>query len=323
MKILVLPGDGIGPEITAATLAVLDRADALFQLELQWQHEEIGLPALRKEGTTLPARVLEAARSSEGVILGPLSTYEYPPRDKGGINPSAEFRTKLDLYANIRPAKSRLGVGLTGKPVDLVIYRENTEGFYADRNMYSGSGEFMPTEDMALAVRRVTAKCCERIARRAFEAAMTRRRKVTAIHKANVFRISDGLYLREVRKVAKEFPVVQLEEIIVDAMAALLLRDPMRFDVIVAENMYGDILRTRRPSFRAAWASAARSTPGMSIASRKRSTGRPPTLPARTGRIPPRSSFRPPCCSNGWPLATARARSPTRQGASTPPSTRP
>jgi isocitrate/isopropylmalate dehydrogenase len=242
MKILVLAGDGIGPEITAATLAVLERANALFKLGLQWQHEEIGLPALKKEGTTLPARVLEAARSSDGVILGPLSTYDYPPRDKGGINPSAEFRTKLDLYANIRPARSRLGVGLTGKPVDLVIYRENTEGFYADRNMHMGIGEFMPTEDMALAVRRVTAKCCERIARRAFEAAMTRRRKITAIHKANVFRISDGLWLREVRKVAQDFPQVQLEEVIVDAMAALLLRDPMRFDVIVAENMYGDIL---------------------------------------------------------------------------------
>src|SRR2546426_8477945 len=242
MKILVLPGDGIGPEITAATLAVLDRANVLFKLGIQWQHEEIGLTALKKEGTTLPARVLEAARLSEGVILGPLSTYEYPAREKGGINPSAEFRTKLDLYANIRPAKSRLGVGLTGKPVDLVIYRENTEGFYADRNMHMGIGEFMPTEDMALAVRRVTAKCCERIARRAFEAAMTRRRKVTAVHKANVFRISDGLFLREVRKVATEFPQVQLEEIIVDAMAALLLRDPMRFDVIVAEHMYGDIL---------------------------------------------------------------------------------
>lgn len=242
MKILVLPGDGIGPEITAATLTVLERANALFRLELQWQHEDIGLPALKKEGTTLPPRALEAARSSDGVILGPLSTYEYPPRDKGGINPSAELRTKLDLYANIRPARSRMGVGLTGKPVDLVIYRENTEGFYADRNMHTGIAEFMPTEDMALAVRRVTAKCCERIARRAFEAAMARRRKVTSVHKANVFRISDGLWLREVRKVAQDFPKVQLEEIIVDAMAALLLRDPMRFDVIVAENMYGDIL---------------------------------------------------------------------------------
>jgi 3-isopropylmalate dehydrogenase len=176
------------------------------------------------------------------VILGPLATYDYPARDKGGLNPSAEFRTKLDLYANIRPAKSRLGVGLTGKPVDLVIYRENTEGFYADRNLHEGIGEFMPTPDMAMSVRRVTAKCSERIARRAFEAAVRRRGKVTAIHKANVFRVSDGLWLREIRKVAKEFPQVQLEEVIVDAMAALLLRDPMRFDVIVAENMYGDIL---------------------------------------------------------------------------------
>src|SRR5207302_9731628 len=138
---------------------------------------------LKKEGTTLPQRVLDAARKADGVILGPLSTYEYPPRERGGFNPSAEMRTKLDLYANIRPAKSRLGVGLTGKPVDLVIYRQNTEGFYADRNMYSGSGEFMPTEDMALAVRRVTAKCCERIALRAFEAARARRSKVTAGHK--------------------------------------------------------------------------------------------------------------------------------------------
>ena len=242
MKILVLPGDGIGPEITAATLAVLERADALWKLGLEWQPEEIGLPSLRKEGTTLPARVLDAARAAAGVILGPLATYDYPARDQGGLNPSAEFRTKLDLYANIRPAKSRLGVGLTGKPVDLVIYRENTEGFYADRNLYQGIGEFMPTEDMALSVRRVTAKCCERIARRAFEAAVLRRKKVTAVHKANVFRISDGLWLREIRKVAKEFPGVQLEEVIVDAMAALLLREPMRFDVIVAENMYGDIL---------------------------------------------------------------------------------
>src|SRR5262245_63577283 len=100
----------------------------------------------------------------------------------------------------------------------------------------------MPTPDMAMSVRRVTAKCCERIARRAFEAAAGRRKKVTAIHKANVFRVSDGLWLREIRKVAKDFPQVQLEEVIVDAMAALLLRDPMRFDVIVAVNMYGELL---------------------------------------------------------------------------------
>jgi 3-isopropylmalate dehydrogenase len=242
MKILVLPGDGIGPEISQATLIVLDRANALYKLGLEWQRDEIGFVTLKKEGTTLPPRVMVAARAAAGVLLGPVSHLDYPDRDQGGINPSGEMRVKLDLYANIRPARSRLGNGLTGKPVDLIIFRECTEGFYADRNMFMGIGEFMPTEDMAMAVRRVTAKCCERIARRAFESAMTRRKKVTAVHKANVLRISDGLFLREFRKVAKDFPEVAVDEKIVDAMAALLVRDPSKFDVIVTTNMFGDIL---------------------------------------------------------------------------------
>ena len=242
MKILVLPGDGIGPEITDATLAVLDRASAKFKLGLEWQLQDIGLTTLRTQGSTLPADVMEAARNAPGIILGPVSHLDYPERDQGGINPSGELRVKLDLYANIRPAKSRLGVGLTGKPVDLVIFRECTEGFYADRNMYQGTGEIMPTEDVALSIRKVTARQCRRIARVAFESAMKRRRKVTAVHKANVLRVSDGLFLREVRNVARGFPLVELEERLVDAMAALLLRDPSRFDVIVTGNMFGDIL---------------------------------------------------------------------------------
>jgi 3-isopropylmalate dehydrogenase len=242
MKILVLPGDGIGPEITDATLEVLDRANARHGLGLEWQMAEIGLAALTKRGSTLPEDVMEAARNAPGIILGPVSHLDYPPREQGGINPSGEFRVKLDLFANIRPAKSRMGVGLTGKPVDLVIFRECTEGFYADRNMHLGRGEFMPSPDMALAVRKVTARQCERIARVAFQAARRRRRKVTAVHKANVLHISDGLFLREVRKVAGEFPDVELDEKIVDAMAALLVRDPSRFDCIVTGNMFGDIL---------------------------------------------------------------------------------
>lgn len=242
MKILVLPGDGIGPEITDATLSVLDRANARFKLGLEWQIQDIGLTTLRTLGSTLPADVMEAARKAPGIILGPVSHLDYPERDQGGINPSGELRVKLDLFANIRPAKSRLGVGLTGKPVDLVIFRECTEGFYADRNMYQGLGEFMPTEDMALSVRKVTARQCQRIARVAFESAMKRRKKVTAVHKANVLRISDALFLREVRKVARDFPQVELDEKIVDAMAALLVRDASRFDVIVTTNMFGDIL---------------------------------------------------------------------------------
>jgi len=242
MKILVLPGDGIGPEITAATLAVLDRANAKFKLGLEWQMMDMGLKTLKSQGSTLPDAVMDAARKAPGIILGPVDHLQYPPRERGGINPSGEFRVKLDLFANIRPAKSRMGVGLTGKPLDLVIFRECTEGFYADRNMFSGRGEFMPTEDMALAVRKVTARQCRRIAEVAFAWARKRRKKVTAVHKANVLHISDGLFLREVRKVAEQYPDVELDEKIVDAMAALLVRNPTQFDCIVTGNMFGDIL---------------------------------------------------------------------------------
>ena len=120
--------------------------------------------------------------------------------------------------------------------------RENTEGFYSDRNMYAGSGEFMPDADSAFSIRKITARGSARIARAAFLLARGRRRKVTAVHKANVVKLSDGLFLREVRKVAKEFPDVEFEELIVDATAALLIRTPERFDVIVTTNMFGDIL---------------------------------------------------------------------------------
>lgn len=242
MKILVLPGDGIGPEITDATLSVLNQANEKFKLGLSWQIEEMGFGALKKHGSTMPENIMAAARKAPGILLGPVSHLDYPAPDKGGVNPSGWLRVQLDLFANIRPAQSRMGVGLTGKPVDLVIFRECTEGFYADRNMHTGRGEFMPTEDVAIAVRKVTARQCKRIARVAFEWAMKRRKKVTAVHKANVLHISDGLFLREVRNVAKEYPDIAYDEKIVDAMAALLVRDPSAFDCIVTGNMFGDIL---------------------------------------------------------------------------------
>jgi 3-isopropylmalate dehydrogenase len=127
-------------------------------------------------------------------------------------------------------------------PMDLVIVRENTEGFYADRNMHQGIGEFMPTPDVALAVRKVTAKASERIARSAFELAGKRRGKVTAVHKQNVMRISDALFLDQVRAVAKEHPAMAYDEQLVDSLAAMLVRDAARYDVIVTTNMFGDIL---------------------------------------------------------------------------------
>lgn len=242
MKLLVLPGDGIGPEIVAATLAVLDRLNTIHRLGLSWEHRDIGFAALKTDGTTLPGSVIDAVAGSDGVILGPVSHLDYPPAEQGGVNPSGLLRTRFNLYANIRPARSRQGMTILREPMDLVIVRENTEGFYADRNMHQGLGEFMPTPDMALAVRKVTAEASRRIARTAFDLARARRRKVTAVHKQNVLRVSDALFLREVRAVAADYPDVELDDVLVDAATALLIRTPSRFDVMVATNMFGDIL---------------------------------------------------------------------------------
>jgi 3-isopropylmalate dehydrogenase len=242
MKILVLPGDGIGPEITDATLRVLAAAKDTFNLDLEVEQREIGLAALAATGTTLPGEVLTEIREVEGVLLGPVSHYDYPARADGGINPSAELRTVFDLYSNVRPCRSRQDLSVLRQPMDIVIVRENTEGFYSDRNMYAGSGEFMPDENTAFSIRKVTARASQAVARTAFELASQRRKKVTAVHKANVVKLSDGLFLREVRKVAEEFPDVELEELIVDATAALLIRRPHTFDVLVTTNMFGDIL---------------------------------------------------------------------------------
>ena len=243
LRILVLEGDGIGPEITAATLEVLRAADKKFGLDFEFSKADIGWVAHKASGTTFPDAVEVAAKAADGVLLGPVSHNDYPPRDQGGLNPSGELRKRLDLYANIRPARSREGFPpRCGKAVDLVVVRENTEGFYADRNMFMGSGEFMPTKDVALAVRKVTREGSMRIAETAFKLAMQRRKKITCVHKANVLRISDGLYLECTRAVAAKYPQVQYEERIIDAMAALLIRDAGVFDVIVTTNMFGDIL---------------------------------------------------------------------------------
>jgi isocitrate/isopropylmalate dehydrogenase len=241
--LVVMEGDGIGPEITAATLGVLRVADRAFGLGLRFTPVTIGQASLRANGTTLTEAAFEAARDADGVVLGPVSHHEYPPVEKGGINPSGALRKRLDLYANIRPAKTRAGIPpKCGVPVDLVIVRENTEGFYADRNMFVGSGEFMPTPDVALSVRKITRQGCTRIAEAAFELAMRRRKKVTAVHKANVLRVSENFFLDCVREVGARYPSVAYEEVIVDAMAAMLVRDASRYDVIVTTNMFGDIL---------------------------------------------------------------------------------
>ncbi len=242
MKILVLEGDGIGPEICAATVACLQDISRARQLGLEFESADIGFAGLKKHGSTLSDAVFERARAADGVILGPVSTAEYPPADKGGINPSAALRKGLDLYANIRPSKVRPGIPAIAKQMDLVVVRENTEGFYADRNMFRGSGEFMPTEDVALAVRKITRQGCHRIAEAAFDLATRRRKHVTAVHKGNVLHLSEGLFEEEVRKVAARYPAVTVDDMHIDAACSHLVRTPEHFDVIVTTNMFGDIM---------------------------------------------------------------------------------
>jgi len=242
VKILILPGDGIGPEIMAATVAALGALNDKFALKLDFEERAVGLKALEAEGSTLSDDLLGRIRDAEGTVLGPADTYAYPPPGDGGVNPSATIRKALDLYANIRPSRSRAGVPSAAADMDLVIARENTEGFYADRSMFLGSGEFMPTEDVALAVRKITRQGSRRIAETAFELASRRRKKVTVVTKANVLKVTEGLFLEETRAVAGANPDVELDEVLIDAMAALLVRTPAAFDVVLTTNMYGDIL---------------------------------------------------------------------------------
>lgn len=245
MRILVLPGDGIGPEIVESSMTVLKAADEKYKLGLSFDYDEVGFTSLDKYGTTLRQEVLDKAKTYDGIILGTQSHADYPAPEKGGRNVSAGFRIGLDLYANVRPARTRPFLTSNmkeGKSMDLVIMREATEGFYPDRNMSRGWGEVMPSPDMALSTRKITRHCSERIARRAFELASKRKKKVTAIHKANSFHMTDGLFLEAVRHVAKDFPDVQLDDLLVDASTAHLVRSPERFDVLVATNFYGDII---------------------------------------------------------------------------------
>ena len=242
MKIVVLPGDGIGPETMSVTVAVLQAVSKQFDLQLDLQHDIAGHDSLKRHGATVTHALLEKVRQADGLMLGPMATYDFKDEAKGEINPSMFFRKQLDLFANIRPARTYTGVKTITSAFDLVVVRENTEGFYADRNMAAGNGEVLVTPDVGLSMRRITRSCCERIARSAFELAMQRHKHVTLVHKHNVLKITDGIFLDACHAVAKEFPEVRMDDVIVDAMMAHVVRDPAKFDVIVTTNMFGDIL---------------------------------------------------------------------------------
>ena len=242
MDILIFPGDDIGPEITAATRQVLSAANTAFGLGLNFEERPIGVAAFKDCGCTVPDTAIEAARSADGVILGPAGMTLYPENSEGWLNVPGTIRKRLDLYANIRPARARAGIPHAREGLDVVIVRENTEGFYSDRNMYRGIGEFMPTPDVALSVRKITAQASNRIAHAAFQNARRRGKRLVAVGKRHVLQISDGLFFQEVKNVASEYPDVEWIEMDIDAVAADLYSRPDKFDVILITNMFGDIL---------------------------------------------------------------------------------
>lgn len=242
MRIVVLPGDGIGPEIAAATSQVLQAASEQFQLGLVLDQHAVGHASLAQFGTTVRPDLIEIVRGADGLILGPTATFDFKDEARGEINPSRYFRKTLDLFANIRPARTYPGRPHRVGAFDLVVVRENTEGFYADRNMEEGNAELRVTPDVVVSLRRITRTCCERIARVACELAMARRKHLTVVHKANVLRMGDGLFLDVCRDIATGYPGLVVDEVLVDAMMAHVVREPSRFDVLVTTNMFGDIL---------------------------------------------------------------------------------
>ncbi len=226
----------------SATVEVLQAVSKRFDLGLQLEHDLAGHDSLKKHGATVTQDLLARVKAADGLMLGPMATYDFKDEAKGEINPSKFFRKALDLHANIRPSRTYLGVPTRVDAFDLVVVRENTEGFYADRNIESGGSEMLITPDVVISLRRITRHCCERIARSAFELAMTRQRHVSIVHKANVLKIGDGMFIDICHQVAREFPEVRVDDFIVDAMMAHVVRAPQRFDVIVTTNMFGDIL---------------------------------------------------------------------------------
>jgi 3-isopropylmalate dehydrogenase len=237
----ILNGDDIGHEIVPAAVEVTGAAAAKAGLRIDWRPMPIGRTALDTHGSTFPDGTMEALSKMDGFILGPIGHQAYP-KVPGAINPHPIMRKRFDLFANVRPTRSYPGLGAIHDGIDLVIVRENNEGFQPDRNVVAGSGEFRPTEDVTISVRVITRAGSSRVARAAFEIARQRKKRLTVVHKNTVFKLGCGMFVEECYRVAKEFPDVTVDEVIVDTMAMRLIRDPQSFDVVVTTNMFGDIL---------------------------------------------------------------------------------
>jgi isocitrate dehydrogenase (NAD+) len=246
--ITLIPGDGTGPEISEATKRVIEATG----ISIQWDIQEAGLDVYEKEGTPLPQRVLDSIKKNKVAIKGPITT----PVGTGFRSVNVTLRQVLDLYCCLRPSRTFKGVRTRFQDVDLVIVRENTEDLYAGIEFEKGSegakkiidliGELTGKtirSDSGISVKPISVYGTERIVRFAFEyVRKNKRKKVTAVHKANIMKYSDGLFLETARNVAAQYPDIEFEDRIVDNMCMQLVQKPELYDVIVLPNLYGDIV---------------------------------------------------------------------------------
>ncbi len=228
-KAVLIPGDGIGTEVTAAVKDVFRAADA----PIDWVEHQAGLAALGQGNEVLPSRTLDAVERHKVALKGPCTT----PVGKGFTSVNVQLRKRLNLYAAVRPVRSLEGVPTRFENVDLIIIRENTEG------LYSGV-ENQVTDDVVMSMKVATETACRRISHWAFRfATQRRRRKITVFHKANIMKITDGLFLRMAgEEHEREYPNIEFQDLIIDAGCMRLVQDPSKFDVLLLENLYGDVV---------------------------------------------------------------------------------
>lgn len=227
-NVTLIPGDGIGPEITRAVRKIIEASG----VNICWEVVEAGAAVIPEYGTPLPDHVINSIKKNKVAFKGPLTT----PVGKGFRSVNVALRKELDLYANLRPAKSLPGIAARYSNIDLVVVRENTEDLYA-------GVEHMVGRDAAESIKIITREASKRIVKFAFDYAVkNNRKKVTAVHKANIMKLSDGLFLECAREVAEEYQNIEFEDVIVDAMCMKLVQDPGNYDVLVMPNLYGDII---------------------------------------------------------------------------------
>jgi 3-isopropylmalate dehydrogenase len=241
VKIGILLGDDIGLEVVPECVKVMNAAASRSGLTIDWRSLPIGRRGHEEHGDTLPAVTEQALHDLHGWICGPIGHATYPRNDPTWVMPP--IRKKFELFAAIRPSRSHSNLKSIHKNVDIVFVRELTEGMLYSETVVAGAPEFRPNDDITVAMRVITRKGSNRVAREAFEIARTRaRKKVTAAHKEPVYRLACGMFAEECRKVAREFPDVTFEESMIDTISMKLVMAPQQYDVVVTTNQFGDIL---------------------------------------------------------------------------------